>query len=131
METICMSKKHKKAAKDGGFFAIPKAILNHPDFLVMSWSAQALLFHMGAFFNGFNNGDISIPHSTMKERGWCRGTLEKARQELLQKGWIIETRKGSRFFTCALYALSWKTLNECKGKLDINPNTYAPRILKN
>ena len=114
-----MSKKHSKAKnRDGSFFAIPKVVLNHPDFLKMTWAAQALLIHMGAFYNGFNNGDLAIPLSIMRERGWWSGTLQKAKAELIAYDWIRITRKGNKFYLPDLFAFTWKELDDCKGKLD-------------
>lgn len=126
-----MPKKSKRATNPAdSFFAMPKVILNHPDFLSMSWAAQALLVHIGSFYNGFNNGDLAIPHSVMKDRGWCKATLNNARMELIKNQWIIPTRKGCKFYTVNLYALSWKILDECKGKLDISTTTFKPRTFK-
>jgi hypothetical protein len=115
--------------EEGQFLSLPHALLNHPDFLSLNWASQALLIHIGAFYNGKNNGDLSIPISVMSKRGWARSTLNDAKKELLEKDWIRLTRQGEKH-KCSLYALSWRTLNDCKNKLDIDPKTYRKRTLK-
>ena len=126
-------KKQKRVKKEhdenGQFFALPHILLDHPDYLSLSWSAQSLLTHMGRYYNGNNNGDLSIPISLMLKRGWSRGTLEGAKNELLIKDWIRRTRQGGKN-KCSLYALSWKPLDDCKGKLDSGHEHYKPRSLK-
>lgn len=115
--------------EEGQFLAFPYSLLDHPDYLSLSWAAQSLLTHMGRLFNGNNNGDISIPISIMLSRGWSRSTLNKAKKELIANDWIRVTRQGEKR-KCSLYALSWKALDECKVKLDINLKLYKPRSLK-
>jgi hypothetical protein len=115
-----MSKKSKNKSnyKPKNYSAIPHAILDDPDFLSLNWSSQCLLIHMTRFYNGFNNGDLSIPISIMKKRGWTRGTLERSKKDLLNNNWILVTRQGFKK-TCSLYALTWIPIDDCKGKLDI------------
>ena len=126
-------KKQKRVKKEyeenGQFLLLPHLLLNHPDFLSLKWASQALLMHMGAFYNGNNNGDLSIPISVMLKRGWARSTLEDAKKELLANDWIRLTRQGGRN-QCSLFALSWKDLDDCKGKLDIDLKLYRKRSLK-
>lgn len=129
-----MSKKKrvkKVYEEEGQFFALPHAILNHPDYISLSWAARSLLIDMGALWNGHNNGDISIPISIMKHRGWTSPNLiQKCKAELLAKDWIRLTRQGHNR-VCSLYALSWKPLSDKgKEKLDIDPAQYKPRSLK-
>ncbi len=81
--------------------------------------ASRLLIDMCCLYNGFNNGDLSIPHSVMKTRGWASsGSLDKAKNELLKMGFIYLTRPGMKYGQCALYALSWIPLDDCKVQLD-------------
>jgi len=54
----------------------------------------------------------------MKTRGWkSRDTLFYAVKELLYYGFITVTRQGGRHKP-TLYGLTWREINECKGKLD-------------
>lgn len=117
--------------KEGAFLLLPHKIINHPEFLIMNWASQALLIHIGSFHNGSNNGDISIPHSIMKLRGWSKGSLADAKNELLEYDWIRLTRQGGKTKIPSLYALSWKPIDAdvkpCK--LDINVSSYRLRKL--
>ena len=106
-----MPKKKKKSQYQvKNYFQLPHALLDHPDYLSMDWTSQALLTHMMRFYNGYNNGDISIPISIMEKRGWSRGSLERGKKELLKNNWIVITRQGFNR-TCSLYALSWVPMN--------------------
>ncbi len=111
------------------FFPLENLLLDHPDFLSMTWASQSLLIHMCGFYNGFNNGDISIPESIMKKRGFCKVTLHRAKKDLINRGWIIQTRQGYKR-KCSLFALSWLPLDECKNKYDIEIGSYGLRNLR-
>lgn len=122
-------KKNKSKYSPSSYFALPHALIDHPDFLSMNWSSQALLIHMCRLYNGFNNGDISIPHSIMKNKGWSKSSLEDGKKELLKMNWLVLTRQGHKH-QCSLFALSWIPLDECKSKLDITHKAYSIRSLK-
>lgn len=84
-----------------------------------------LLVDVASQFNGKNNGDLTAAWSVMRDRGWkSPGTLHKALRALLNAGLIQETRSGGRH-RCTLYAVTWRGIDECKGKLDVNP-TVTP-----
>lgn len=57
-------------------------------------------------------------------------TLTNALQELQERGLIIRTREG-RFLKpggcCALYAVTWKKIDACNGKIEIEPTAAPPR----
>jgi hypothetical protein len=56
----------------------------------------------------------------MKPRGWkSKETLNNARRELLEKGFIIITRQGG-LRECSLYAVTFFAIDECDGKLDVS-----------
>ena len=126
------SKKPKsKAITYKGFFNLPNVLLNHPDFISLSPRAVKLLIDIGAQYNGFNNGDLCASISLMKYRGWSsRDQLNKAKRELLEREWIIETKMGGFRMGPCLYAISWQPIDDCDGKLDLKATTRAPRSLK-
>jgi len=67
----------------------------------------------------------------MKKRGWkSESTLNKVKKELLNTGWIILTRQGGKN-RCSLYAVSFQSIDDCKGKLDIPTTNTAPGNWKN
>ena len=95
------------------------ALLEHPNYIRLSSSAKALLLDLKMQYNLANNGNLSCCHKLMQPRGWkSRTTIEKARAELEQTGWIVRTQQGS-LNRPNLYALTFHEINECRGKPDI------------
>ena len=113
------------------FIALPKACLNHSNYLGLSAYAVKLLLDIYVQYSGFNNGDFNCTWSLMKKRGWkSESTLNKVKKELLNTGWIILTRQGGKN-RCSLYAVSFQSIDDCKGKLDIPTTNTAPGNWKN
>ena len=107
----------------GSYVAFPHAVLNSPNFLTLSAHAAKLLLDMASSYKGSNNGDLCGAWGVMKSRGWkSRDTLTKALKELVSSGMIELTRQGG-IHKASLYALTWKPIDECNGKLDVNPTT--------
>ena len=106
-------KKQKPSYKDRQFFALPHAIMRSKEWIELSHRAVRLLIDFGEQLNGNNNGDLHCAWSLMKKRGWkSQDQLVKARDELIKKGWIILTRKGSRNIA-HLFAISFRGIDEC------------------
>lgn len=106
----------------GSFLALPHAVLESPNYPLLSAHAVKLLCDMGAQFKGKNNGDLSATWSLMNKRGWkSRDTLDRALSELLHFGLIERTRQGG-MHQCSLFALTWRAIDDCKGKLDRPPS---------
>ena len=62
----------------------------------------------------------------MSARGWkSKDTLYRARDELIENGMILLARQGGKH-QCSLYAVTWKPIDECGGKLDVPATTVAP-----
>ena len=76
---------------------------------------------MAEQYNGFNNGDLQASWNVMKCKGWkSNATLSRAKFELLEKGFIEQTREGYlRPRRCSLYAITWKAIDDCQGKLEV------------
>lgn len=98
-----MSAKSKKwkDARDkrdsGGFVAIPLAVLQSVALSQASAHAKALFLDLCAQLRADNNGDLSACWRFMQPRGWAsQHTLQKAKKELVERGLIVETRKGAR-----------------------------------
>ena len=115
----------------GGFAGIPRVVLETEDFRGLSSSAKTVLLYLAYQYRGKNNGDLSAPHSRLKE--WSIGsktTLKKALDELQEARMIVLTRS-PRFLNpggrCALYALTWQPINECNGKLEVEPTARPLR----
>lgn len=117
--------KSKGRATHETFFGIPKSVMEHPNFIRLTHPAKTLLLDIGYQYNGKNNGDLTATISILQKRGWTsRDTLERALSCLIHYGMVIQTRKGDRNKP-ALFALSWRNINECKGKIRL-PETITP-----
>ncbi len=121
-----------KGRKDSGqFFAFPGHILNSEEFIRLSVHTKVLLMDLCAQYRGKNNGDLCCAWKLMEKRGWrSRDTLFKAQTELEEKGFIQRTRQGGRNMA-NLFALTWLAIDDCKGKLDVNPTRVASNLWKN
>jgi hypothetical protein len=112
------------------FTGIPHAVMNHPDWLNLSSSAIRLLLELAKQYNSRNNGNLTAAWAIMQRRGFnSQTTLAAALSCLIEQEFIVKTREG-RFSNpgkcCALYALTWRNIDECRGKeLEIGP-TIAP-----
>ena len=120
-------KRLKNRLPRGSFITVRKDILRHPNYHSLSHRAVRLLWDLYAQYNGNNNGDFSATYSVFKEKGWnSNSQLVKAREELIAKGWIVISRYGGLNMNCHLYAVTWERIDECEGKLQIDP---TPRPL--
>jgi hypothetical protein len=106
------------------FFALPRRIIRGREYARLSAHAVKLLIDLGAQYYGSNNGNLCASWTLMRERGWrSKATLHRAIMELRKGNWIVVTRQGGRNKP-NLYALTFRRINECGGKLDIN-ETFA------
>ena len=106
--------RHKGNRIGEGFVALPYSVVNSPLFLALSPHAVKLLIDVAAQYRGDNNGDLSIAWKLMQPRGWrSEATLHKVKRELLDAGFLYETRKGQRPNLCSLFALTWPLLDDC------------------
>jgi hypothetical protein len=113
-------------AESGYYFQIPEYVLNSEQFRRLSYMAKALLLDIGAQFRGRNNGDLNATYSTMQKRNWkSKDSLAKTLRELLGARLLIKTRQGGRN-QCCLYALGWRGIDDCGGKLDLALTTKVP-----
>lgn len=118
--------------EEGSFVALPHQLLNCPNYLSLSAHAVKLLIDIYAQYKGTNNGDLAATWSMMKERGWrSRDTLSKALRELEVYGMIERTRQGGEGKAgrkaTTLWAVTWKPVDECGGKLDIGARPPSSR----
>jgi hypothetical protein len=117
-------KQTRKLRFPGGFLAIPHCVSNSIRYRRLSAISVKLLIDIGNQYNGKNNGDLCATWSLMRPRGWkSEDTLNRAKRELLQAGFIAETRKGRRPNLCSLYGLTWFELNPSI-KFDIGPSGF-------
>lgn len=118
--------KDSREKRDGGaFVAVPLSVLNSVAYMGASPHAKALLWDLCSQLRADNNGDLGIAWKLMQPRGWkSEETLHKAKRELLDRGLIVESRKGARPNKASLFAVTWRDLDYCEGKLDMKPNAF-------
>jgi hypothetical protein len=116
----------------GRFAGIPISVMNTQDYKDLPYTAKALLFELAYQYRYNNNGDLTVALSVLKKRGWKReATISTAIKKLLEANLITKTRQG--YFRnpesrCALYALNWHPINDCRGKdLEVKPTITPPR----
>lgn len=125
-----MASKRGKAQREkresGGFVALAFCVLRSRGYAELSPHAVKLLNDLLAQYTGNNNGDLCCAWTLMEKRGWrSKSTLSKARKELLDGAWIEVTRQGGRH-QATLYALTFFSIDECGGKLDVS-STHSPK----
>jgi len=115
------------------FAGIPRVVMDSDDFKRLSGNSVKLLLALAYQYRGHNNGDLTVAFSIMQEKfGFtARGVVKRAVKQLMDTNLIIQTRT-SRFLNpggqCALYALTWLSIDECKGKrLEVKPATTPIR----
>ena len=114
-------------AKNGRFAGIPHSVMESESYYLSSGNALKLLLELVKQYNGHNNGDLSAAFSVLKSRGWrSKKTLARCLNELMERELIVKTREG--WFSnpggrCALFALTWRAIDECEGKdLELGPS---------
>lgn len=125
-----MASKSRGKKGGGKFLALPAIVTNCQQFYGLSGSAAKLLIQIGEQFNGNNNGDLQASFNILRHKGWrSKDTLNRAKKELINAGFIEETRQGGfcQPARCSLYALCWHPIHECRGKLDVYP-TKTPSL---
>jgi len=106
-------------------------MLETQDFISLKGNSIKLLIDLGYQYNGYNNGDLCASLSVMRKRGWnSNQQLTKALKELLERNLIVQTKQGGLNLGPNLYAITWRPIDECNGKLDANPTTVAPRSFR-
>ena len=112
------SRSRVKGRSNGSFMSVPHMILEHEQYAKLPMRAVKLLIDVYAQYRGKNNGDLCATWSMMKKRGWkSQDTLNKALNDLINQGWLVLTRQGGRH-QASLYAVTFKGIDECGGKLD-------------
>lgn len=117
-----MANGRNKASKgdsgrdSGGFVALPWSVLDCPAYASLSHPAKALLFEVARQFVRDNNGRMLLSAAYLKTRGWfSAGAIQKAKQELIQSRFILETVKGQRPNKASWYAVTWRALDKLSG----------------
>jgi hypothetical protein len=117
-------KTAKEARGGGAFLPFRIDVLGSQALANLSPYGAKLLLDLASQWRLGRNGDASAAfENVLRARGWrSKATLHKALKELRQSGLIVQTRQGS-LHQCSLYALGWLAIDECGGKLDMQPTT--------
>lgn len=110
-------KRYNASSRDaGGFVAIPWIVLDCPAYQRLSHPARSLLFEIARQFHGDDNGRMIVTMAHLKPRGWTSyDTIMRAKQELIEGGFIHETVKGHRPSRASWYAVTWLSLDKLDG----------------
>jgi hypothetical protein len=124
-----MRKFNSKRNTTKSFAGIPRKVMDTEDYIKLSGNAIKALNELCYQYRGNNNGDLQAAWSLMQKRGFnSQTTLSRAVRQLLKAGLIVRSREG-RFLnpgaTCALYALTWESIDECNGRHDLT-STNTP-----
>ena len=112
------------------FLGINKDVLDSESYSKLNAWAVKLMVDIAKEYNGKNNGDLSATFSIMKKQGWrSKGTLHRAIKQLIKYGFLELTRQGGKN-RCSLYAITWKSIDECNGKLDVKETRVASNLWK-
>lgn len=121
-------KKQKRPVEAiGGLYgAIPHAVMDGVAFKGASYPAKALLFELMRQHSGKNNGHLQLSFSWLQGRGWkSRDVIQRARDELIERGLLIQTRQGGLNIGASRYAVTWLTISNFVG-LEIQGKDYHP-----
>lgn len=103
---------YRKGALPFEFIPIPKAVLAMPDFIGLPSGAKVLMLDLAAQYTGKNNGRLCPAWEVMKRSGWVsKGTLQRARDALLEMPFVVHTRKGHPPRTVDWIAFTWWKLD--------------------
>lgn len=100
----------------GGFVALPWAVLDCPAYLRLSHPARGLLLEVARQFHRDDNGRMLLSRAYLATRGWkSADTITRAKSELLEGGFIFQTVMGHRPNKASWYAVTWRTLDKLPG----------------
>lgn len=109
--------KRRDTSREGGrFCAIPEVVLKSTGYVELSHVAKSLLIEMALQYKSENNGRLLCNLNYLRKRGWTSNdTISRAKNELLNAGFIHETVKGQRPNKASWYAITWYTLDKHPG----------------
>lgn len=107
----------KGSGRDSGPFApIPWVVLDCDAYGQLSHTARSLLMEFARQYVRDNNGRLLASGRYLRTRGWkSAGVIQRAKQELIDGGFIYETVKGHRPNKASWYAITWHDLDRHSG----------------
>jgi hypothetical protein len=120
-----MAKKKQYPEFVSGLYApLPHAVLDCVAFQGAGYPSRALLFELVRQHNGRNNGHLQLTMGWLKRRGWNSvDVVDRARNQLIDRRLIVETRKGGLNNGASLFAVTWLPITNFMG-LDMQSREY-------
>lgn len=113
------------------FLMLPREVVDSVGYADLSAQAVKLMLDLHAQYRGKNNGDFTIAWRVISRRGWkSKRPLYRAIRELLDHEFVIVTRQGGRRIP-TLYGLTYFSIDDCGGKLDVRATTKASNAWRN
>jgi hypothetical protein len=109
----------------GAYAPFPHAVADSIAYQGARPAAKALLFELMRQHNGTNNnGHLHLSFLWLAKRGWTsRDVIQRARDELVARGLIVQTKQGGLNMGASRYALTWLPLTNYVG-LDVLAGEY-------
>ncbi|WP_047534857.1 hypothetical protein [Methylotenera sp. N17] len=109
--------KRKRDGGGGAILPLPHIVLNSDAFLSLKGRAVKLLIDIAMQYNTYNNGALLASWNYMsKKRGWTSADqLAKAKAELIEKGFLVQTVQGMMPNKASWYGITWWALDQIKG----------------
>jgi hypothetical protein len=118
------SKQVRPESISGGYGAIPWAVIDSVSFKGATDKAKSLLFALMRQHTGSNNGHLHLAKKWLHHQGWtCYENNTKARNELIERGLIVQTKWGGLNMGADRFALTWYDITNYVG-LDITAKSY-------
>lgn len=93
-------------------------------FMGASHPARSLSIEVFRQLNGKNNGHLQLAAPWLRSRGWTSNdVINRAKNELINRGLLILTRQGGMNAGANLYAVTWLPISDFSG-LDIQSKNY-------
>ena len=119
--------RNSRRRSHGSFIALQKRLLNSDEFGQLSPYAVKLLLEIARHYNGKNNGDLAMPWSWLRERGWrSKSTISKAKRELIDTGFVVVThRRGRLSRKPTTYAITWEAIDDADDSVEAKASPVA------
>lgn len=123
-----MGKKRAPERLSERYAGIPHAALDSIAYQGATMSARCLLMELARQHNGSNNGHLQLSQQYLFRRGWkSADTIYRAKEELIQRMLVIQTRLGGFNIGASQYALTWHHITNFVG-LEIKRGEYHPGL---
>ena len=104
-----MSRRRRRLNKSyKSFVMLPRQMLRSEEWKRLSPAAKILYIQLKGKFNGFNNGEIRLYYSELRDiKGLSSdATISRAFRELEKNGWIERSNRGGLFRRINEYTLT-------------------------